>query len=35
MGVTGHKGIFAYFRKFKSNKIDEKTGIIKTTINIH
>ena len=35
MDIRGSKGLFAYFRKFKSIVIDEKTGIIKIIINIH
>ena len=33
--TRGNKGLFAYFRKFKSIIIDEKTAIIKIIINIH
>ena len=35
MEIRGNKGLFAYFRKFKSIIIDENTGIIKIVINIH
>ena len=35
MEIRGNKGLFAYFRKFKSIIIDENSGIIKTVINIH
>ena len=35
MDIRGNKGLFAYFRKFKSIIIDEKTGIIKIIISIH
>ena len=35
MDIRGNKGLFAYFRKYKSIVIDEKTGIIKININIH
>ena len=35
MDIRGNKGFFAYFRKFKSLIIDEKTGIIKIIIRIH
>ena len=35
MDFRGNKGLFAYFRKFKSITIDEKSGIIKIIINIH
>ena len=35
MDIRGNKGLFAYFRKFKSVIIDEKSGIIKIIINIH
>ena len=31
----GNKGLFAYFRNFKSIIIDENSGIIKIVINIH
>ena len=33
MDIRGNKGLFKYFRKFKSIIIDEKTGIIKIIIN--
>ena len=35
MDIRGNKGLFAYFRKFKSIIVDEKSGIIKIVINIH
>ena len=35
MDIGGNKGLFAYFRKFKSIVIDEKTGITKIIIRIH
>ena len=35
MDIRGNKGLFAYFRKFKSITIDEKTGTIKIIINIY
>ena len=35
MDIRGNKGLFAYYRKFKSIVIDEKTGIIKIIIRIH
>ena len=35
MDIRGNKGLFSYFRKFKSIIIDEKSGIIKLIINIH
>ena len=35
MDIRGNKGLFAYFRKFKSIVIDERTGIIKIIIRIH
>ena len=35
MEIRGNKGLFAYFRKFKSIIIDENSGIIKNIINIH
>ena len=35
MEIRGNKGLFAYFRKFKSIIIDENTGIIKLVIIIH
>ena len=35
MDVRGNKELFAYFRKFKSIIIDEKSGIIKIIMNIH
>ena len=35
MEIRGNKGLFAYFRKFKSIMIDENSGIIKIVINIH
>ena len=35
MDIRGNKGLFAYFRKFKSVIIDEKSRIIKIIINIH
>ena len=34
MDIRGNKGLFAYFRKFKSVIIDETSGIIKIVINI-
>ena len=34
MDIRGNKGLFSYFRKFKSIIIDEKSGIIKLIINI-
>ena len=33
--IRGNKGLFAYFRKFKSITVDENSGIIKIVINIH
>ena len=35
MEIPGNKGLFAYFRKFKSIIIDENSGIIRIVINIH
>ena len=35
MEILGNKGLFAYFRKFKSIIIDENSGIIKIVITIH
>ena len=35
MEIRGNKGLFAYFRKFKSIIIDENSSIIKIVINIH
>ena len=35
MDIGGNKGLFASFRKFKSIKIDEKSGIKKIIININ
>ena len=35
MEIHGNKGLFAYFRKFKSIIIDENSRIIKIVINIH
>ena len=35
MEIRGNKGLFAYFRKYKSIMIDENSGIIKIVINIH
>ena len=35
MEIRGNKGLFAYFRKYKSIIIDENSGIIKIVINIH
>ena len=35
MEIRGNKGLCAYFRKFKSIIIDEKSVIIKIVINIH
>ena len=35
MDIRGNKGLFIYYRKFKSIVIDEKTGIIKIIIRIH
>ena len=35
MDIRGNKGLFAYFRKYKSIIIDEKSEIIKIVINIH
>ena len=34
MDIRGNKGLFAYYRKFKSITIDEKTNIIKMIIRI-
>ena len=34
MEILGNKGLFAYFRKYKSIIIDENSGIIKIVINI-
>ena len=34
MDIRGNKGLFAYFRKFKSITIDEASGIIKLVINL-
>ena len=33
--IRGNKGLFAYFRKFKSIVIDERSGILKIIININ
>ena len=35
MNIRGNKGLFASFRKYKSIIIDEKSGIMKTIININ
>ena len=35
MEIRGNKGLFAYFRKFKSVIVDERSGLIKIIINIH
>ena len=35
MEIRGNKGLFAYFRNFKSIVVDERSGIIKIIINIH
>ena len=35
MEIRGNKGLFAYFRKFKSIIIDENSGIIRIVINGH
>ena len=35
MEIRGNKGLFAYYRKFKSIVIDEKTGMFKIIIRIH
>ena len=35
MEIRGNKGLFAYFRKFKSIIIDENSGITKIVINDH
>ena len=35
MDIRGNKGLFAYFRKYKSISIDENSEIIKNVINIH
>ena len=35
MEIRGNKGLFAYFRKFKSIITDENSSIIKIVINIH
>ena len=35
MEIRGNKGLFAYFRKFKSIIVDENSSIIKIVINIH
>ena len=35
MDIRGNNGLFAYYRKFKTIVIDEKTGIIKIIIRIH
>ena len=32
MDIRGNKGLFAYYRKFKSITIDEKTNIMKMII---
>ena len=34
MDIRGNKGLFAYYRKFKSITIDEKTNIMKMIIRI-
>ena len=34
MDIRGNKGLFAYFRKYKSIIIDENSEIIKIVINI-
>ena len=35
MEIRGNKGLFPYFRKFKSIIVDERSGIIKIIIIIH
>ena len=35
LDIRGNKGLFAYYRKFKSIIIDEQTGVIKIIIRIH
>ena len=35
MDIRGKKGLFAYFRKYKSIIIDENSEIVKIVINIH
>ena len=35
MDIRGNKGLFAYFRKYKSIIIDEKSELIKIVINVH
>ena len=35
MEIRGNKGLFAYFRKFKSIIIDDNSSIIKIVIKIH
>ena len=35
MEIRGNKGLFAYFRKFESIIVDERSGIIKIVINVH
>ena len=35
MEIRGNKGLFAYFRKFKSIIVDERSGIIKIITNLH
>ena len=35
LNIRGNKGLFAYYRKFKSIIIDEQTGVIKIIIRIH
>ena len=35
MDIRGNKGLFAYFRKFKSIIIDEKTGLFRIKSNIN
>ena len=34
MDIRGNKGLFAYFRKYKSIIIDEKSELIKFVINV-
>ena len=35
MDIRGNKGLFAYFRKYKSIITDEKSELIKIVINVH
>ena len=35
LDIRGNKGLFLYYRKFKSIIIDEQTGVIKIIIRIH